>query len=81
MSEIKQREQAIAYITISENQKQSKMPDFHEKIWAKDVFNLVRLWEEAIVKKAFKAMKILPCQTGAPLDPAYRLIAGGCSVE
>ena len=67
MSGSESRAQAIFQITNAENTPVKK-PKALDKIWATDVFTLVKM-EEALSKKAFKAMK-KTVETGAALDPA-----------
>ena len=67
MSGSESREQAIFQITNREPTPVKK-PKSLNKIWATDVFTLTKM-EEALSKKAYKAMK-KTVETGAPLDPA-----------
>jgi len=66
MSGSESRAQAVFQITNSEPLKVSK-PKSLAKIWATDVFTLVKM-EEALSKKAYKAMK-KTIETGEALDP------------
>jgi glutamine synthetase len=54
-------------------------PEPLSKIWAQDVFNLAKM-EEALSKKAFKAIKNT-VQTGAPLDAATADIVAAAMKE
>ncbi len=67
MSGSESRAQAVHQITNREPIAVKK-PKSLEKIWATDVFTLVKM-EEALSKKAYKAVK-KTVETGAPLDPA-----------
>ena len=67
MSGNESRIQAIYQITNRESMP-AKKPKPLDKIWACDVFNLVKM-EESLSKAAFKAIKNT-AQTGAPLDAA-----------
>ncbi len=67
MSGSESREQAIFQITNREPM-HVKKPKPLNKIWATDVFTLTKM-EEALSKKAYKAMKNA-VETGAALDPA-----------
>ncbi|CAA0092575.1 Glutamine synthetase [Zhongshania aliphaticivorans] len=67
MSRNEARVQAVSQI-VNRKSKEVAMPEPLSKIWATDVFNLAKM-EEALSKKAFKAVKTT-VQTGAPLDPA-----------
>lgn len=66
MSGSNAREQAIFEIT-NRNATQVDKRKTLDKIWASDVFTLTKM-EEALSKKAYKAMKNT-METGAPLDP------------
>ncbi len=66
MSGSNAREQAIFEITNRNATPVSKRKTL-DKIWASDVFTLTKM-EEALSKKAYKAMKNT-METGAPLDP------------
>ncbi len=66
MSGSEAREQAIFQITNRESTPVGKRKTL-DKIWASDVFSLAKM-EEALSKKAYKAMKNT-METGAPLDP------------
>jgi glutamine synthetase len=66
MSGSNAREQAIFEITNREETAVGKRKTL-DKIWASDVFTLAKM-EEALSKKAYKAMKNT-METGAPLDP------------
>jgi glutamine synthetase len=66
MSGSNAREQAIFEITNREVTQVGKRKTL-DQIWASDVFTLTRM-EEALSKKAYKAMKNT-METGAPLDP------------
>ncbi len=66
MSGSNAREQAIFEITNREATKVGKRKTL-DKIWASDVFTLAKM-EEALSKKAYKAMKNT-MENGAPLDP------------
>ena len=66
MSGSESREQAIFQITNREPTPVRKRKPL-KKIWATDVFTLNKM-EEALSKKAFKAMKAT-METGAPLSP------------
>jgi len=66
MSGSNAREQAIFEITNREATQVGKRKTLDE-IWASDVFTLTRM-EEALSKKAYKAMKST-METGTPLDP------------
>ncbi len=67
MSGSESRAQAVFQITNGEPVSVKK-PKPLEKIWATDAFTLVKM-EEALSKKAFKAMK-KTIETGEPLDAA-----------
>ena len=67
MSGSESRAQAVFQITNAEPISLKK-PKSLDKIWAMDVFTLVKM-EEALSKKAFKAMK-KTIDTGEALDPA-----------
>jgi glutamine synthetase len=67
MSGSESREQAVFQITNREPM-HVKKPKPLNKIWATDVFTLTKM-EEALSKKAYKAMKNA-VETGAALDPA-----------
>ncbi len=67
MSGSESRAQAVHQITNREPTAVKK-PKSLEKIWATDVFTLVKM-EEALSKKAYKSVK-KTVETGAPLDPA-----------
>ena len=67
MSGSESRAQAVFQITNAEPMSLKK-PKSLDKIWATDVFTLVKM-EEALSKKAFKAMK-KTVETGEALDPA-----------
>ena len=66
MSGSESRAQAVFQVTNSEPLKVSKTKSL-DKIWATDVFTLVKM-EEALSKKAFKSMK-KTVETGQALDP------------
>ena len=66
MSGSESRAQAVFQVTNSEPVKVSK-PKSLDKMWATDVFTLVKM-EEALSKKAYKAMK-KTVETGGALDP------------
>ncbi|GAA0421494.1 glutamine synthetase III [Cocleimonas flava] len=66
MSGNESRAQAVFQVTNSEPLK-VKPPKSLDKIWATDVFTLVKM-EEALSKKAFKSMK-KTVETGGALDP------------
>lgn len=66
MSGSESRAQAVFQVTNSEPLK-VKSPKALDKIWATDVFTLVKM-EEALSKKAFKSMK-KTVETGQALDP------------
>ena len=66
MSGSESRAQAVFQVTNSEPVKVSK-PKSLDKMWATDVFTLVKM-EEALSKKAYKTMK-KTVETGQALDP------------
>ena len=55
------------------------MPEPLSKIWASDVFNLVKM-EEALSKNAYKSMKNA-VETGAPLEPAVADVVAAAMKE
>jgi len=67
MSGSDSRAQAVLQITNNERM-DVKKPKSLDKLWATDVFTLVKM-EEALSKNAFKALK-KTVETGAALDPA-----------